>query len=219
MPKHWVKDETYDLIRTFGEMSDELFAQYTQIEDRVRQRTIELEQSKKAAEAANESKTMFVANVSHELKTPLKGILGFCAISTEEDDPSKPRRTFGIIYKSGDLLLRTLNDLLTFSTNQVGHQVLTLDEKGFTLRDLETQVLAIFSDQARDKKIALSVHIDEPPGDPFGVPAKLRDVMLWGDKICKRPIVALTAFAEQSNIDECYGAGTDYFLAKSIKTP
>ncbi|KAK4612284.1 Two-component system protein B [Fulvia fulva] len=181
MPKHWVKDETYDLIKTFNEMSDELFGMFTQLDDRVRQRTLELEQSKKAAEAANESKTMFVANVSHELKTPLNGILGMCAVSMEEDDPSKLRRSFGIIYKSGDLLLRTLNDLLTFSTNQVGHQVLTLDEKEFTLRDLETQVLAIFSDQARDKKIALSVHIDEPPGDPFGMSAKLREVMLWGD--------------------------------------
>ncbi|EME40174.1 hypothetical protein DOTSEDRAFT_137279 [Dothistroma septosporum NZE10] len=180
-PKYWVKDEFFDLIKTFNEMSDELFAMFTQLDDRVRQRTLELEQSKKAAEAANESKTMFLANVSHELKTPLNGILGMCAVSMEEDDPSKLRRSFGIIYKSGDLLLRTLNDLLTFSTNQVGRQALTLDEKEFTLRDLETQVLAIFSDQARDKKIALSVHIDEPPGDPFGMTAKLKDIMFWGD--------------------------------------
>ena len=85
-------------------MSDELFVQYTKLEDRVRQRTIELEHSKKAAEAANESKTLFVANVSHELKTPLNGILGMCAVCMEEDDPQKLRRSLGIIYKSGDLL-------------------------------------------------------------------------------------------------------------------
>ncbi|KAF2169715.1 hypothetical protein M409DRAFT_64754 [Zasmidium cellare ATCC 36951] len=179
--KSWIKDEMSDLIKTFNEMSDELFMQYTKLEDRVRQRTIELEQSKKAAEAANESKTLFVANVSHELKTPLNGILGMCAVCMEEDDPHKLRRSLGIIYKSGDLLLRTLNDLLTFSTNQVGHQVLMLEEKEFILRDLETQVISIFGEQAKDRRIHLCVAFDETHGDVFGVSGKLRDVTLWGD--------------------------------------
>lgn len=179
--KAWVKDEMSDLIKTFNEMSDELFMQYIKLEDRVRQRTIELEHSKKAAEAANESKTLFVANVSHELKTPLNGILGMCAVCMEEDDPLKLRRSLGIIYKSGDLLLRTLNDLLTFSTNQVGHQVLQLEEKEFLLRDMETQVVSIFGEQARDRKIKLSIVFDETPGDIFGVGTRLRDVTLFGD--------------------------------------
>jgi osomolarity two-component system sensor histidine kinase SLN1 len=112
--KHFIHDELTDLTATFNEMTDELMMQYERLEERVQQRTAELEQSKKAAEAANESKTLFIANISHELKTPLNGILGMCAVCMSEDDPTKLRRSLGIIYKSGDLLLNLLTDLLTF---------------------------------------------------------------------------------------------------------
>lgn len=179
--KHWVRDEVTDLIKTFNMMSDELFVQYTGLEEKVKQRTLELEESKKAAEAANESKTLFVANVSHELKTPLNGILGMCAVCLEEDDPKKLKTSLNIIYKSGDLLLRTLQDLLTFSQNQVGHQVITLDEKEFTLGDLETQVLAIFGQTAQDRQIDLRVRFEDPPGDVLGMSGKLKDIIVWGD--------------------------------------
>jgi len=64
----WIQDELTDLTRYFNEMSDELVLFYGKLEERVRIRTAELETAKKAAEAANESKTLFIANISHELK-------------------------------------------------------------------------------------------------------------------------------------------------------
>jgi osomolarity two-component system sensor histidine kinase SLN1 len=169
-----------DLIMTFNEMSDALLAQYTKLEDRVRQRTVELESSKKAAEAANESKTRFVANVSHELRTPLNGILGLAAVSMAENDPDRMRGSLSTIEKSGNLLLRTLNDLLTFSTNQLGHQVITLDEREFAIRDIETQTLAIFGQRAKEKCVNLRVIFEETPGDIYGT-GKLQDLHLYGD--------------------------------------
>ena len=60
---HFIRDELTDLTQVFNEMSDELVVQYEQLEERVKQRTAELEHSKKAAEAANESKTLFIANI------------------------------------------------------------------------------------------------------------------------------------------------------------
>ena len=166
--------------------------QYTKLEERVQQRTAELEQSKKAAEAANESKTLFIANISHELKTPLNGILGMCAVCMQEDDPVRLKRSLGIIYKSGDLLLNLLTDLLTFSKNQVG-QTLSLDEKEFRLRDVSSQVLAIFDKQAKEGQIDLRVewegvqnlpqegHSPERPElGPNGT-GRLKDMNLWGD--------------------------------------
>lgn len=193
--KHFIHDELTDLTQTFNEMTDELMMQYEKLEERVAQRTAELELSKKAAEAANESKTLFIANISHELKTPLNGILGMCAVCMSEEDPIKLKRSLGIIYKSGDLLLNLLTDLLTFSKNQVG-QNLSLDEKEFRLRDISSQILAIFDKQAKESEISLQVkfqgpveaNLDDVGGisekreyAPFGL-GRVKDMILWGDQ-------------------------------------
>lgn len=191
---HCIQDELTDLTRTFNEMSDELMMQYERLEERVQQRTAELELSKKAAEAANESKTLFIANISHELKTPLNGILGMCAVCMQEEDPNKLKRSLGIIYKSGDLLLNLLTDLLTFSKNQVGQQ-LALDEKDFRLREISSQVKAIFEKQAKEGQIKLVVDYQGTEGNgliitgeddrkeygPFGT-GRVKDMILWGDQ-------------------------------------
>jgi len=153
-------------------MSDELVLQYQGLEEKVAERTHELEISKKAAEAANESKTLFIANISHELKTPLNGILGMCAVCMGEDDLPRIKRSLQVVYKSGDLLLHLLNDLLTFSKNQIGQQ-LSLEEKEFRLADIKTQILTIFMKQVQEKNINFGVRFigtdvegeSSPPSD------------------------------------------------------
>ncbi|KAL8672480.1 MAG: hypothetical protein Q9168_003051 [Polycauliona sp. 1 TL-2023] len=194
--KHIVHDELTDLTKTFNQMSEELAMQYERLEERVRERTAQLEISKKAAEAANESKTLFIANISHELKTPLNGILGMCAVCMHEDDQTKIKRSLGIIYKSGDLLLHLLTDLLQFSRNQMGQQ-LTLDEREFRLADISNQILSIFDKQAKEGSINLSLDFHGPQDTegvadmskaalqsgfgPWGT-GRIRDMMLWGDQ-------------------------------------
>ncbi|KAL8731945.1 MAG: hypothetical protein Q9166_003077 [cf. Caloplaca sp. 2 TL-2023] len=194
--KHIIHDELTDLTKTFNEMSEELAMQYERLEERVRERTAQLEISKKAAEAANESKTLFIANISHELKTPLNGILGMCAVCMQEDDPTKIKRSLGIIYKSGDLLLHLLTDLLQFSRNQMGQQ-LTLDEREFLLADVSNQILSIFEKQAKEGSINISLVFQGPQDletgtdmstaplqsgfGPWGT-GRIRDMMLWGDQ-------------------------------------
>jgi len=177
-------------------MSDELMLQYSSLEQKVAVRTHELELSKKAAEAANESKTLFIANISHELKTPLNGILGMCAVCMGEDDLPRIKRSLQVVYKSGDLLLHLLNDLLTFSKNQIG-QHLSLEEKEFRLADVKTQIVTIFTKQVKEGNIDFSVKFlgtDTeaefaaaefekvlPALGPVGS-GRLKDMCLWGDQ-------------------------------------
>jgi osomolarity two-component system, sensor histidine kinase SLN1 len=154
--KHLIHDELTELTGTFNEMSDELSLQYRRLEDRVRQRTAELELSRNAAEAANESKTLFIANVSHELRTPLNGIIGMCAIAMQEEEMHNVRQSLKIIYKSSDLLLHLLNDLLTFSRSSIG-QNFAIEEDTFRLVDIGSQVVSIFEKQASEADISLRV--------------------------------------------------------------
>ncbi|KAI1098654.1 putative histidine kinase SlnCl1 [Jackrogersella minutella] len=196
--KHFVTDELTELTTTFNEMSEELLKQYTSLEDKVAERTRELEISKKAAEAANESKTLFIANISHELKTPLNGILGMCAVCMEEDDLHRVKQSLKTLYKSGDLLLHLLEDLLSFSKNQIGQQ-LSLEEREFRLGDIRSQVVTIFDKQVREGSIDFSVTFlsTEPDASPSleraevveKLPAigplgtgRLKDMCLWGDQ-------------------------------------
>lgn len=111
------------------------------------------------------------------------------AVCLSEPDPIRLKRSLGIIYKSGDLLLHLLNDLLTFSKNEVG-QHLSLDEKEFRLRDIQTQTLAIFEKQAREGDINLKVEFQgvnnalDPERRHFNGPAdtgRMRDMIIWGD--------------------------------------
>lgn len=162
--RHIVNDELTDLTSTFNDMADELSIQYTKLEERVKTRTAELEHSRNAARSANEAKTLFIANVSHELRTPLNGIIGMCAVAMQEKEVMRIRQSLKIIYKSSDLLLHLLNDLLTFSRSSYG-QRLAIEEGTFRLVDIGSQLVSIFEKQARDANISLRVvfmGIDSP---------------------------------------------------------
>ncbi|KAI6782079.1 Two-component system protein B-like protein [Emericellopsis cladophorae] len=193
--KHVVTDELTELTRTFNDMSDELVKQYVSLDEKVAERTRQLSESKKAAEAANESKTLFIANISHELKTPLNAILGLCAVSMEEEDMLKIRHSLKVVYESGDLLLHLLEDLLSFSKNQIGHQIV-MEPKEFQLADIRSQIVTIFDKQVREGSIDFAVNFrgsaDMPDPDDSEVDVavginpfktqKLESLWLWGDQ-------------------------------------
>lgn len=198
--RHCVTDELTELTKTYNEMSDELTIQYNRLEERVAERTRELEKAKLAAETANDSKTLFIANISHELKTPLNGILGMCAVCMGEEDLARIKKSLQVVYQSGDLLLHLLNDLLTFSKNQID-QAIQIEEKEFKLSDVRSQLAIIFQNQVHEKHIDFSVNFvsggvteskrtisresnfeQTNPGVGSTQPGRLADMVLWGDQ-------------------------------------
>ncbi|BAZ15305.1 multi-sensor hybrid histidine kinase [Calothrix sp. NIES-4071] len=82
----------------------------------------ELETTKESAQVANRAKSAFIANISHELKTPLNAILGFAQIlqrTTAIDyDNHSPHQELEIIYQSGQHLLTLINDILYLTKSE-----------------------------------------------------------------------------------------------------
>ena len=86
-------------------------------------------QQRDAAEAANRSKTDFLAKVSHELRTPLHGILSYTRFGlneVEDGDRTELRQFFENVQHNADTLLNLVNELLDYSKLEAGQMSLTL---------------------------------------------------------------------------------------------
>ncbi|CCH43817.1 Osmosensing histidine protein kinase SLN1 [Wickerhamomyces ciferrii] len=164
------RDELSKLTETFNIMTDELDRQYSHLEDRVKARTKQLEAAKIQAEAANEAKTVFIANISHELRTPLNGILGMTAIAMAEEEPNKIQQSLKLIFRSGELLLHILTELLTFSKNSLKRS--NLENSDFGVLDVALQIKSIFGKLAKDQNVNLSINL---------TPNSARKMVLYGD--------------------------------------
>lgn len=170
MVSSFFKDELTELTDAFNIMTEELETQYQYLEERVKMRTRELEASKIEAESANEAKTVFIANISHELRTPLNGILGMTAVAMDEDDNTRTHDSLKLIYRSGELLLHILTELLTYSKNTLNRS--KLEPTNFQILEVVYQVKSIFEKLALDQRVSFSIILE---------PNVLRKLILYGD--------------------------------------
>ena len=110
----------------------------------------QLAQALRAAEVANESKSAFLSNMSHDIRTPMNAVLGFTTLLAKDaDDPAKVRDCAGKIMASGRHLLDLINDVLDISKIESGKATMTLEE--FDLGDSLVAVESIIAPMARQK--------------------------------------------------------------------
>lgn len=113
--------------------------------EREREREIHnkrLAEALQTAQIANDSKTTFLSNMSHDIRTPMNAILGFTSLLAKEaDNPAKVKEYTEKITASGQHLLSLINDILDVSKIESGKVVLTIGE--FTLSSMISSIDAI----------------------------------------------------------------------------
>ena len=118
----------------------------------------QLAEALQAAQAASNSKTTFLSNMSHDIRTPMNAVLGFTMLlERDAQNPDKVREYTKKIMASGQHLLSLINDILDVSKIESGKVVLSVEE--FTLNDLVSSVDAIIRPmaKAREQKFFVTV--------------------------------------------------------------
>jgi len=145
------------------------------LEDKVLQRTRELEDALKQANEATIAKSQFLATMSHEIRTPLNGVLGMSELLLHSPLTEEQQQLLRMIQSSGNTLSSLVSDILDFSKIEAGK--LELEEIEFDLIDFLEDVRNTFTIQAHARGIDLLFNLDPLlPQYTKGDPVRLRQI-------------------------------------------
>ena len=130
----------------------------------------QLRAAKLEAEQANAAKSAFLASMSHDLRTPLNGVIGFTDLALAESDPALKQEYLRKVRSSSTLLLDLVNDTLELSRIESGKSAMS--PEAVSLRGMAEAVLTALQPSAEIKSLRFEADLSGCP-----------DVVVWADRL------------------------------------
>lgn len=172
-------DELEGLARQFNYMASKLQASLADLEQRVVERTAELADKSRQLELASQHKSQFLANMSHDLRTPLNAVLGYSELLLDGIYGAMPDRARDVLVRvqaNGRHLLQLINDILDLSKIEAGQLELVCQR--YDLGEIVASVVSSTGSLAQSKGLAVTTTLKGEIPAGLGDPRRITQVVL-----------------------------------------
>ncbi|MBR5596542.1 MAG: response regulator [Lachnospiraceae bacterium] len=136
-----------------------------------------LAEAAKLANVANEAKTEFLSNMSHDIRTPINGIMGMTAIALKEDNPQKTMDCLKKIQGASNHLMSLINDILDMSRIERGKIEIT--NSNLNIIHIMEECVSIVYGQLEDRNLEVNLNVEEViHSELFGDDLHFKQIMI-----------------------------------------